>query len=431
MQNPLEAKKVHFVGIGGIGISAIARMMLAEGKRVSGSDAALSKAAQELKEKGAAISIGHHPANIPVDSDLMIFSKAVPEDNPELEEGKKRGIQMVSYPEFLGLISKQKYTIAVAGTHGKTTTTAMVAKVSIEAGHSPTVVVGSFITEFQSNFLAGAGEELIVEADEYRRAFLTLSPKILVITNIEADHLDYFKDLNDVISAFAELAVKLPEDGFLVCDPNSPNLKDVIVAAKGKVVDYTQYLDHELQLRVIGAHNKKNAAAALAAADALHIDLAVAKHALELFTGTWRRFEYKGAAQSGADVYDDYGHHPTEVKATLRAAREQFPDRKIILVFQPHQYNRLKTLFEDFAVSFFDADEVLILPVVRIREKEDPSINSQMLVDAANKHKHNARCIPTYEEAEHYLRTHAEKGDLVLTMGATDVYKIGEALVQK
>jgi len=181
--NPLEAKKVHFVGVGGIGISAIARMMLAEGKHVSGSDAALSKAAQELTEKGAAISIGHNSANIPVDSDLIIFSKAVPEDNPELEEGKKRGVQMVSYPEFLGLISKQKYTIAVAGTHGKTTTTAMVAKVSIEAGHSPTVVVGSFITEFQSNFLAGAGEELIVEADEYRRAFLTLSPKILVITS--------------------------------------------------------------------------------------------------------------------------------------------------------------------------------------------------------------------------------------------------------
>jgi len=208
-------------------------------------------------------------------------------------------------------------------------------------------------------------------------------------------------------------------------------LKRVIVAAKGKVVNYPQYLDQKLQLRVIGEHNKKNAAAALAVVDALHIDLAVAKHALELFTGTWRRFEYKGAAQSGADVYDDYGHHPTEIKATLRAAREQFSDRKIILVFQPHQYNRLKTLFEDFADSFRDADEALILPVVRIREQEDPSINSQMLVDAANKRTHNARCVPTYEEAEHYLATHAEKGDLILTMGATDVYKIGEALIQK
>lgn len=424
-----QARKIHFIGIGGIGISAIARMFLLEGKAVSGSDQNQSLVTAELAKLGAKIFIGQKAENISPETELIIYTIAIPADNPERVTGERLNIPSLTYPEALGQISKTKTTIAVAGTHGKTTTTAMIAQIALAAKLDPTVVVGSFMLNddgSQTNFIAGKGDLLIAEACEYRRSFLNLSPKILVITNIDDDHLDYFQYLADIERAFAELAAKVPKDGYLICDVNAPNLASVLAAAKCQVIDYKKKESDNLHLLIPGTHNILNAQAALAAGEMLGVSPSTSLEALNRFKGTWRRFEFKGELAGGALIYDDYAHHPTEIKATLVAAREKFPKRRIIAVFQPHLYSRTKLLLEDFAVSLRLADEVIIAPIYAAREAPDPTVSHQQLAAAIGA---KAQALESLPAITAHLQTLIKPTDLVLTIGAGNVCEVAEALL--
>ncbi|MCC2631163.1 MAG: murC [Candidatus Paceibacter sp.] len=423
-------KKVHFIGIGGIGISAIARMMMLEGKKVSGSDRDESNITHELRKLGAEIFIGQDAHNIDAKTDLVIYTVAIPDDNPELMKAKELGVTTISYPQALGAISEQKYTIAVSGAHGKTTTTAMIAKVLIDAELDPTVVVGSLLKDYESNFVAGKGKYLVAEACEYKRSFLNLAPKILVITNIDDDHLDYYKDIEDIKSAFIEMVEKIPEDGFLVCDLEQPHVVDVARKAKCTVIDYELFADMNLELKIPGDHNLANAAAALAVADILEINRKKAEESLQNFSGTWRRFEFKGKTKTGALVYDDYGHHPTEVKATLRGVRQMFPDRRVTVIFQPHLFSRTKQHLHEFAKAFVDADNVILAPIYPAREPFDETISSDMVALEIVKNGGIANAFPSLDAVElHAKKELGSDKDVLITMGAGDIYKIGEKLV--
>ncbi|HEY4495808.1 MAG TPA: Mur ligase domain-containing protein [Candidatus Paceibacterota bacterium] len=441
-----RARNVHFIGIGGIGISAIARMFLyTEPSRgvvpvkVSGSDVAESEVMEGLRKVGAKIFIGQRAENVPKDCDLVIYTIAVAPDNPEFAKAKKRGILMMSYPEALGEISRGKFTIAVSGTHGKTTTTAMLAKILMDAGLDPTVIVGSFLWDVnpstgsgrRTNFVSGRSKYLVVEGCEYRRSFLHLSPKILVITNIDADHLDYYKDLDDIESAFRELAAKVPEDGAVICDFSDARAKRAAKAGKGRVIDFGKRIAKVPALLVPGIHNKKDAAAALTVAEFLGVDEAVAESAVGEFTGTWRRFEYRGKIKNGTRVYDDYGHHPTEISATLAGARELFPKEKIIVIFQPHLYSRTKDHLVGFGKCFKNANEVILLPIYSAREKDPGDINSKMVMAEVNKNGQPAYLVSTFEKAAKKSAELAGAAGVIITMGAGETNKVADLLVSK
>lgn len=418
-------KKVHFIGIGGIGVSAVARMMLFEGKEVSGSDLAASPVTQALQSLGAKIYFGHKAEHLTPDLDLVVYTIAAAADNPELVRARELKIPSQSYPEFLGQLSRQKKTIAVAGTHGKTTTTAMLARALIAAGFDPTVIVGSWLSRAEGNFIAGQADWLLVEACEYQRSFLNLWPKVLIITNIDNDHLDYYRDLADIQSAFAEFATRVPQDGFLICQAENSLLAPVIKNAVCQIVDYEKITIAGLKLQVPGWHNLADGKAALAVALTFGASRPGALAALNKFTGVWRRFEYLGQTSAGARVYDDYGHHPTAIKATLAGARELFPRARLTVVFQPHLYSRTKLLLKEFAGSFALADEVLVLPIYAAREKPDPTITSQTLATAISHSKY----FPDFLTAQKYLRQRLRAGDVFITLGAGDVYHLAESLV--
>lgn len=423
-----KIKKVHFVGIGGVGVSAIARMMLLEKKRVSGSDQSSSLIITELEKLGAKVFIGHNADNIADDVDLLVYTPAVTEENLELKKARKLNILTFSYPEILGLISQNKHTIAISGTHGKTTTTAMIGKILVDAKKEPTIIVGSLLKEQGSNFVAGESEYLVVEACEYKRSFLNLESKIAVITNIDDDHLDYYGNLENIKKAFAEFVSKLPKDGYLVCDPNDINLKDVVKKTRSKIIDYSK-IKTDFNLKIPGEHNIKNAKVAMSVAEILMIKKEKALNSLNNFSGTWRRFEYKGKSKNGIIVYDDYGHHPTEIKATLSGARELYPKSKIIVVFQPHLYSRTKSHLVEFGRSFKNADLIIVAPIYEAREKNDLSINSQILAEEIKKSGKQALCFKTFSEIEKYITSNDDKNSVVITMGAGDIYKVSDSLI--
>lgn len=423
-----NVKRIHFIGIGGIGISSIARMMLLKKARVSGSDASDSEIIKELKRLGCKISIGHKKENITSDIELVIYTIAVPENNPELSKAKRLNIRALTYPEALGLISKNRYTVAISGTHGKTTTTAMAAKIFIDAGLRPTAVVGSLLKDTKSNFVAGEGKFFIVEACEYKRSFLNLEPKILVITNIDNDHLDYYKNLKDIQKAFSELVSKIPENGFLICNSSDPKISSVLKTAKCQIIDYGK-INKKFKLKFPGRHNLENAKAAFAISRLADIKEKKAIKSLENFSGTWRRFDFKGQTKSGALVYDDYAHHPTEIKATLRSFKEKFPKKRLTVVFQPHLFSRTKILLNDFAESFEDADEIIIAPIYAAREEKDKAINSGMLAEKIKRQGKSVLALENFDKIADYLIANTNKNDLVITMGAGDIYKVGEGLI--
>lgn len=448
--NLSKIKHVHFIGIGGIGISAIARMMVGEGKKVTGQDMQDSEIIQELKKLGAEIIIGQSYENIPKNTDLIIYTIAIEYYDPELfkklkepSRGGQATIPIRSYPEMLGIISKDKYTIAVSGTHGKTTTTAMIAQILRDTKNDPTVIVGSLLIGDGStnspqgtNFIAGKSELFVVEACEYRRSFLNINPKILIITNIDADHLDYYKDIEDIKNAFHELAMKVPEDGFIVCNPEDNNISDVIKDVKAKIINYQDYFNKDLKLKIPGIHNKKDAACASAVADLIGVKKEDINKALLLFPGTWRRFEYKGDTPSGTKIYDDYAHHPTEISSTLEGFREIYPKEdewKITVVFQPHLYSRTKFLLNDFVKSFGDADQVLILPIYYAREEDDGTISSKILSEEINKYQNNqnSKAFNNFEDVEKELKNMSlSNKDIIITMGAGEAFKVGDKLLK-
>ncbi len=446
MLNLANLKKIHFIGIGGIGMSAVARRFLldppsqsfGEARRVTGSDRSRSIVTEELQKLGAEIFYDQKAENISADTDLVVYTIAIPEDNPELKKARELGIKCLTYPEMLGLISADKFTIAISGTHGKTTTTAMLAQVLMEADLDPTVIVGSLLKDQvngqKSNFVSGQSDYFVVEACEYRRSFLNLNPKILVITNIDSDHLDYYKDLADIQSAFTEMVAKITAEGWLVCDPNDPKVAPVVATAKCQVVDYRQAKELK-ELLVPGEHNIRDAQATLAVADILKIDSGAAEEALNKFSGTWRRFEFKGQTTKGALVYDDYAHHPTEIFATIAGARDFMQKRnlagKLIIAFQPHLYSRTKSLFDDFAVALAGADRVVLAKIYAAREPFDPSVSESKLVNEINNRagKNMATFVEDLVSIEKDLATEAVAGDLVITMGAGDISLVSDKLV--
>ena len=428
-----NVKKAHFIGIGGIGVSAIARMFLLEGKHISGSDVSSSETTKELEKLGAKISIGQSEAQsedtIKNDIDVVIYTVAIPENNPELKKAREKNIPTFSYPEILGLISKEKFTIAVAGTHGKTTTTAMIATAMIDAKLDPTVVVGSLLKDQKSNFIAGKSNYFVVEACEYKRSFLHLNPNILVITNIDDDHLDYYGDLAGVQKGFREMAEKLGEDDFLVCNPSDPKVKPIIKGLACTVFDYTT-IEKKPKLRIPGEHNVQNAKAALVALGIVGITEKDATKSLGAFTGTWRRFDFIGKTKDGTLIYDDYAHHPAEIKATLAGAREFFKKRKIIAVFQPHLFSRTKEHFNEFGEAFKEADVVILAPIYAAREPEDKSISSEILAKQIRLSKENVIALKDFPAILSFLKESIGPTDIVITMGAGDINKVALAMIQ-
>jgi UDP-N-acetylmuramate--alanine ligase len=429
-----QVKKVFFIGIGGIGISAIARMFLAEGKKVSGMDSSDSEIITELRNAGAEISIGQSIDLIPKDADLIVYTVAIEVADPKLMSDLKGGsIPLRSYPQMLDIISKDKFTIAVSGTHGKTTTTAMVAKILIDAGKEPTVIVGSLLKDQNSNFVSGKGKYFVVEACEYRRSFLNINPTVAVITNIDNDHLDYYKDIEDIAKAFNEFAMLLPKDGTLVASASGANVKLALKGVSNEIKNYDDESELGLDLRIPGRHNILNAKAALAVAELLGINREDAVRSLNSFNGTWRRFDYKGKTKTGTYVYDDYGHHPTEIKATLSGAREIYKDNRIVVVFQPHLYSRTKLLLNEFAEAFNLADDLVLAPIYPARELPDPEISSEILAKAITEHnaRTNVRTLSSFAEIEKFLTDSLKKDDVLLTLGAGEANKISDYLMNQ
>lgn len=420
-----DVKRIHMIGVGGIGMSALARLLLYEKKIVSGSDRAPSAITDALQREGVRFAATQTRDNIDDDIELVIYTEALPTGHEELFAAKQKGIPTMNYFEALGMVVNPYYLIAVAGSHGKTTTTAMLIDILEDAKYDPTAIVGSLRSKTHSNFRGGKSKYCVVEACEYKRDFLYLKPEVLVITNIEAEHLDYYRDLEDIISAFNTLARNVPEGGFIVANIKDPAVKRALEGVVATVVDYTQFIDVLAPLSQPGMHNRLNAAAATAAAKSIGIDRMKARDSLATFKGTWRRFEYKGVMDNGAIVYDDYGHHPTEIVATIQGARELYPKRRILLVFQPHTYSRTHALFEDFVTAFAKADRSLILPIYAAREENASGVSSEQLAGKAP----YSRAMRSFEEAFEYIVKETGEEDVVLVMGAGDIYQLSEALV--
>jgi UDP-N-acetylmuramate--alanine ligase len=420
------------VGIGGIGMSALAQLLAARGTRVTGSDREESPTTQLLAKKGVVVSIGH-ASTLPEDTELVIYSDAVGADNAERQDARTKKIPQRSYFEILGEISKDMRTIAVAGTHGKTTTTGMLTKILSDAGEKPTAIIGSIVRDFGSNFLAGRDDLFVVEACEYRDHLLELSPEILVITNIELDHTDFFPSLSALQNTFRNAVEKVPESGAIIANPNDPNVAAVLKGAKARVIDYTQKAVGELKL--VGEFNRENARAALAAAHVVSPKLSqeAAVKSLSEFKGSWRRFEYKGETPQGALVYDDYAHHPTAVAKTIQGAREKFPNKRIVVAFHPHLYSRTRDFIDDFAQSLANADEVVLAPIYAAREQPIDGVTSEKLAEKVSALGSSAHAFASLHDVRVYL---TETGNLtpdtlLITMGAGDIYKVAEQITKE
>ncbi len=429
-------RKVHFVGVGGVGMSALAQLYLQRGWQVSGSDRDKdSPVLSLLQRKGVWVATGHTAANVPQGCELLVYSDAVGEENPERQEAQRRGIPQQSYFAALGAVSRTfPRVLAVAGSHGKTTTTAMAALALQEAGLPLTAIVGSLVPQFPegSNLLSLGDACLVVEACEYRRHIRHLTISHLVLTNLEWDHTDSFPSIDALIDLFREVVATLPPGGALITNPSVPTIAEAVRALPEGValVDYTR--EPVPRLAVPGEHNRANAKAARAAVRALAgaDALAAADGALSRFRGVWRRFERYGTTPSGAEVVDDYAHHPTEITAAIRTAREVFPSRRITVLFHPHLYSRTRDLFTGFVEALSQADELLVLPIYPARERPEafPGVSSRALVQAVNALAGNARFVDSLDAAARLLQRYGSD-TVVLTLGAGEGYKVARRLV--
>jgi len=423
----MKGKHVHFIGIGGIGMSGLARLFAHEGATVTGSDAHETDITKALETEGISVTYAQTAENITSSIDLVVYTEAMPVDHEELVAARERGIRTVNYFTALGEIANEYYLIAVSGTHGKTTTTAMLIDILEEGGLDPTAIVGSLRSKTGSNYRAGKSKYFIAEACEYRRDFRHLKPDVLIITNLEHEHVDYYENLAAVQAAFRELTQSLPADGFLICDTSDKNITPVLEGVKAKVIDYRAYIDPLMQLHLPGVHNRLNAAAAMAAAGTLGLEREVARTALEHFAGTWRRFEFKGEV-NGAKVYDDYAHHPTEIKAAIAGARELYPSRKLTVVFQPHTYSRTTSLFNDFVEALSLADQVVLVPIYAAREANESGVASEQLVEELNAKNIPARFFHTLEAAALAVKEEMSNTGVVLVMGAGTITNVATSL---
>ncbi len=458
-KNPIH---VYFIGIGGISMSGLAQILIEEGFKISGSDNKESAITKALEGKGITIHYGQKAENITSADkiDVVVYTAAVHPDNPEFMAAKEAGLPMLTRAELLGQIMKEyEIPVAISGTHGKTTTTSMLSKILLEAETDPTLSIGGVFKDIGGNIRVGKSEYFVTEACEYTNSFLSFFPKISVISNIDADHLDFFKDLDDIRHSFRKFAQLLPADGALVISGDIENLSEITEGLPCKIITYgsksdfdyyptdinydgngnpsfTAHLPQGKELKVTlavpGIHNVYNALAAIAVANLLNIEEAHIVSALSQFGGTSRRFEHKGEI-GGVTIIDDYAHHPTEIKATLTAA-QNYPHNKIWCVFQPHTYTRTKALLNEFAQALSLADHVVLADIYAAREKDTLGISSRTLRDKIVELGHECNYFPTTEnfsEIEKFLLQNCTKGDLLITMGAGDVVKIGDELLGK
>lgn len=451
-----EPVHIHFIGIGGISMSGLAAVLLKRGFTVSGSDAHRTELTSWLTELGASVAYPQCAANITDDIDVVVYTAAIHPDNPEFKAAADKNIPMLSRAQLLGeLMNNYETSVAVAGTHGKTTTTSMLSHVLMHAQLDPTISVGGILPAIGGNVRMGDSEYFLTEACEYTNSFLELSPKIGIILNIDADHLDFFKDLDDIRRSFRLFAEKIADDGSLIINAHIPNAHELTEKLSCRCVlfgigcgDYqitdlsyddmgcgTFRLVHggdvlgDYTLRVPGEHNVLNAAAAAVAGDLLGIAANVTAEGLFAFTGTDRRFQKKGEL-GGITIIDDYAHHPTEIRATLHAAKK-YPCKNVWCVFQPHTYTRTKALMDEFADALCLADKVILADIFAARETDTLGISSDDLRQKIADKGCEAWYFPTFDEIENFLLEHCVPGDLLITMGAGDVVKIGENLLGK
>lgn len=449
-----KIQKLHFVGIGGIGMSGIAELLLNLGYQVSGSDLKDGSALDRLKALGGHIQIGHKAENVR-GTNVVVISSAVRADNPEVVEAKRLQIPVIPRAEMLAELMRLKYGVAIAGSHGKTTTTSMIATVLVCGGFDPTAVIGGRLNAFGSNAKLGKGDFLVAEADESDGSFLKLTPAIAVVTNIDREHLDHYDDLDAIQSAFVAFVNKVPFYGAAIVCLDDPNVQAIIPRITRRIVTYgtsnqadivashIEFHDfgtscrirHQgnalgtLRLRIPGRHGILNALAAVATAMELEIPFAKTAAALESFQNADRRFQIKGT-RGDILVVDDYGHHPTEIIATLSAAR-QACDRRIVAVFQPHRYSRTRALAEEFSRAFYDADTLIVLPIYAAGEAPIPGVTAEDLVEQIKKFGHrHVVYAPDFHAALQNLRDSLREGDMLLTLGAGDVWKIGEEFLK-
>ncbi len=449
-----QNKHIFFVGIGGIGMSGIAEIMLKNGYRVSGSDRELTDITEYLEQHGAKIYDGHSASNLK-DVDVLVYSSAVKEDNPERRKASKLKISQIRRAEMLAQIISRQYCVGISGTHGKTTTTSMVGAVLMEGELDPTIIVGGRLKSLKTNARVGAGEFVVVEADEYDRSFLALSPTIAVITSLETDHLDIYKDLNDLKNTFIEYANKTPFYGSIICCSDEPGVKEIIPKLNKKCITYglsdsacyysgdvnyensqslfNVYYKKELMgsiaLKAPGSHNVKNALASIAVGHELKIPFNKIKYALEKYEGVERRFEIKSVIND-IMIVDDYAHHPTEVEVTITAAKKGW-DKRVIAVFQPHLYSRTRDFYKEFAEALKESDMVFVTDVYPAREQPIAGISGEIICDALKKLNHQK----VYYVAEKTnLPAEIEKilqpNDMVITIGAGDIFKIGNQIIK-
>ena len=447
---------IHFIGIGGISMSGLAEILLEEGFTVSGSDSRESALTKKLESEGARIAYGQKAENITPDIDCVVYTAAINRANPELIEAVAQKIPMLTRAELLGqLMTNYKMPIAVSGTHGKTTTTSMISHILLAGDLDPTISVGGILRAIGGNIRVGGSETFITEACEYTNSFLHFFPKISVILNIEEDHLDFFKDLEDIRHSFRQFAALLPEDGTLVINSDIDDYAEIYEGLKCNVITYgsapgsdysaenVTYDEHghvafdllkhgkrtdHITLSVTGDHNVSNALSAIAVADLLGISMEITKKGLLSFSGTDRRFEYKGEF-NGVTVIDDYAHHPTEIEATLKAAKH-YPHEKLWCVFQPHTYTRTKAFFHEFAEALSHADHLVLADIYAARETDTLGISSADLAEEVKNLGTDTHYFPSFEEIEAFLKENCKAGDLLITMGAGDIVTVGEDLLK-
>ena len=448
---------VYFIGIGGISMSGLAEILLSRGFTVSGSDRAASALTRQLEEKGAIIHYGQRAENITPDIDLIVYTAAISKDNPEWIAMEELQIPSLSRAELLGeLMRNYEVPVAISGTHGKTTTTSMVSEILLKGETDPTLSIGGILKSIDGNIRVGRSEYFVTEACEYTNSFLHFNPKISIILNIEEDHLDFFKDITEIRDSFHRFATLIPEDGTLIINAEIERLEEITEGISGSFLTYgfepdcdyyatdisynelgyptftlcsKKYPDSSVTLSVPGRHNISNAMSAIAFADCIGIDRETSLQALKDFNGTQRRFEKKGEV-AGITIIDDYAHHPTEIEATLQAA-SNYPHKTIWCIFQPHTYTRTKAFLPEFARALSKADRVVLADIYAAREKDTLGISSQDLCDAINKLGADCDYFPSFDEIENFLLENCTQGDLLITMGAGDIVKVGERLLGK
>jgi len=448
------ARHIYFIGIGGISMSALARILVQKGINVSGSDIKESELTKKLEGEGIEVKYTQVAENITPDIDHVVYTAAISKDNPEFKKAQELNIPLVNRASLLSDIMKgYKYSIGVSGTHGKTSTTSMLSHILIEAKKDPTISVGGMLPLIGGNLKIGKEEFFLTEACAYTNSFLELSPNVEVILNIEADHLDFFKDLDDIRKSFKKFIAKLDDNGILIINEKISNKEELLDGFSGKVysfglgkgyvnakninydfegkAEFDLYVEDKftgkIKLSVYGEHNILNALAAIATGMALDISLEDIKRGLEGYGGVHRRFEIKGTVK-GLTVIDDYAHHPGEIEATIEAAKK-LKYKRLCVVFQPHTYSRTKALLEDFARVLSKADLVVLADIYAAREKDTLGVSSKDIETLINKKSQKAYYFPTFDEIESFVLSKLDKGDICITMGAGDIYKLGEDIL--